>query len=292
MERGVCLGLNAADCAKASVRLWKIAAMRGNAEASLRIGDFYYYGRLHGDKLYTGPFGWIQYILLPEKYIPVLLHEWGKDFLKVANKYLGLNDKSRKSQGSSSTCRAEEDTCPVDSEPDSSKRINFDHKIEEDLHTAAHYYQIAGEKHMSARANFNLGFMHEWGLGLKQDFPMAKRHYDLALSRNYREAEIAVQVALIAMNTHEFAIRCKMMIEDWWYQRPPSSAEKSSKTASTKKPSGNVGPKARSRNTKKTEKEVIMAHLFDESSFLIVVLVLLLLAIQLIMSYVGRPDRR
>ncbi len=295
MERGVCLGLNAADCAKASVRLWKVAAMRGNAEASLRVGDFYYYGRLHGDKLYTGPFGWIQYILLPEKYLPRLLEEWGKDLLKLAKKYLGRDKNSRKLQGSSSTCQEDEETCPVRSKSYALKRNNFDHKIEEDLHTAAHYYQIAGEKHMSARANFNLGFMHEWGLGLKQDFPMAKRYYDLALSRNYREAEIAVQIALIAMNTHEFAIRCKMMIEDWWYQRPPSSTEKSSQAASTKTSSGSsptAGTEARSHNNKKTEKEVIMAHLFDESSFLIVVLVLLLLLVQYFMSLVGRPNRR
>merc|ERR1712107_245873 len=80
--------------------------------------------------------------------------------------------------------------------------------FEDDLQTAAHYYQLAGEKHLSARANFNLGFMHQWGLGLKQDFPLAKRYYDLALSQNYRESEIAVQIALMAMNTHEFIIRC------------------------------------------------------------------------------------
>ena len=91
--------------------------------------------------------------------------------------------------------------------------------MEEDLHQAAHYYLMAGERHQSARANFNLGFMHQWGLGLKQDFPMAKRHYDLALSRNHRESEIAVQIALFAMNTHEFAIRWKVLIEDWWNDR-------------------------------------------------------------------------
>ena len=295
MERGVCLGLNAADCAKASVRLWKVAAMQGNAEASLRVGDFYYYGRLHGDKLYTGPFGWIQYILLPEKYIPILLEEWGKPLLKIARKHLGLDKGSRKLQDSSSTCPADEETCPANSKPDTVKRNNFELKIEEDLNTAAYYYQKAGEKYMSARANFNLGFMHEWGLGLKQDFPMAKRYYDLALSRNYREAEIAVQIALIAMNTHEFAIRCKMMIEDWWYQRPPSSAEKSSKAASTKKSpssSPNTGANAPSRRSRKTEKEVIMAHLFDDTSFLIVFLFVLLLVVQYLMSLVGRPNRR
>merc|ERR1712216_40319 len=63
-----------------------------------------------------------------------------------------------------------------------------------DLSMAAHYYTEAVEIHSSARANFNLGFMHEWGLGLKQDFPLAKRHYDLANTNN-KEAEVAVQIA-------------------------------------------------------------------------------------------------
>ena len=45
--------------------------------------------------------------------------------------------------------------------------------MDADLSMAAHYYTIAVDKHVSARANFNLGYMHEWGIGLKQDFPLA-----------------------------------------------------------------------------------------------------------------------
>ena len=303
MERGVCLGLSAADCAKASVRLWKVAALRGNPEASLRVGDFYYYGRLHGDKLYTGPFGWIQYLLLPEKYIPALFQEFGKDILQTALRYLGLETKSRTSTSSSPTCQADEDTCRIDephSETATLKKRDFRHEMEEDLHNAAHYYQLAAEKHLSARANFNLGFMHQWGLGLKQDFPMAKRHYDLALSRNYHEAEIAVQIALTAMNLHEFAIRCKVSIEDWWHQRQPSTSISSSGESSpTSSNAGAKSPEAGSepaqpqaRGRKKTKEEVIISHLFDESSLVIVILFLLLIIIQVIMSYVGRPQGR
>ncbi len=36
----------------------------------------------------------------------------------------------------------------------------------EHMAIAAQYYRKAAEEHNSARANFNLGFMHEWGLGL------------------------------------------------------------------------------------------------------------------------------
>jgi len=298
MERGVCLGLDAVDCAKASVRLWKVAAARGNAEACLRVGDFYYYGRLHGDQLHTGPFGWIHYILLPEKYLPKLLREWGTELVSVAQKFLGRDENSRalkSSPSSSKTCQADERTCRIDDEARAGttalKSNNLDYEMEEDLHTAAHYYQMAGEKHQSARANFNLGFMHQWGLGLKQDFPMAKRHYDLALSRNYRESEVAVQIALMAMNTHEFAIRCKVLIEDWWYERD-SSTTQNTKTMPSRKQSSDasskLGPQAPS---KKTHEEVMISHLFDQSSLIIVILFLLLLVIQVVMTFVGRPHR-
>ncbi len=36
----------------------------------------------------------------------------------------------------------------------------------EHMAIAAQYYRKAAEEHNFARANFNLGFMHEWGLGL------------------------------------------------------------------------------------------------------------------------------
>jgi len=318
MERGVCLGLSAADCAKASVRLWKAAAARGNAEACLRLGDFYYYGRLHGEKLHIGPFGWIQYVLQPEKYLPTLLQEWGAGLWSLARKVMADNvDKQARTSAPSSsstetTCETtDEGTCPNNQDL---QRIaagtvtkNLDREMDEDLRTAAHYYQIAGEKHHSARANFNLGFMHQWGLGLKQDFPMAKRHYDLALNRNYREAEIAVQIALMAMNAHEFVIRCVALIEDWWYQRDtantkttntPSSAKVSSvqpRDADSQAPqvTNDAGrPQSPGHRKRKTREEVIMSHIFDQSSLVIVILLLLLLIVQIVRFFVVRPHRR
>mmetsp|Transcript_25976 Transcript_25976/g.55619 ORF Transcript_25976/g.55619 Transcript_25976/m.55619 type:complete len:180 (-) Transcript_25976:2129-2668(-) len=179
----------------------------------------------------------------------------------------------------------------------------MDHEMEEDLHTAAYYYQIACEKHQSARANFNLGFMHQWGLGLKQDFPMAKRHYDLALTHNYDEAEIAVQIALMAISVHEFAIRCQVLIEEWWYQRDSSSSTTETKSTprSPKEPSvpsSNPAPRdpahsdSPGMNKKKTQEEVIMSHIFNRSSLIIVILFLILVILQITMSFVGRPQRR
>ena len=80
---------------------------------------------------------------------------------------------------------------------------------EDHMAIAAQYYRKAAEEHKSARANFNLGFMHEWGLGLTQDFPLAKRHYDLA----GEEASIASSIALWAMSAHQRMVKLTMMLD-------------------------------------------------------------------------------
>ena len=86
---------------------------------------------------------------------------------------------------------------------------------EDDLALAARYYQSAVDIHESSRANFNLGYMHEWGIGLIQDFPLAKRHYDLAASSNTNEAGFAVQSALTALFVHEQFVKLHLIWNDW-----------------------------------------------------------------------------
>ncbi|KAF7362200.1 Ubiquitin-protein ligase [Mycena venus] len=49
---------------------------------------------------------------------------------------------------------------------------------------AAKYYQSAADTQQSALAMWNLGWMYENGVGVPQDFHLAKRHYDLALETN------------------------------------------------------------------------------------------------------------
>ncbi|KIW02275.1 uncharacterized protein PV09_06425 [Verruconis gallopava] len=60
---------------------------------------------------------------------------------------------------------------------------------------AASCYQAAAETMMSAQAYWNLGWMHENGVGMGQDFHLAKRFYDLALETN-KEAYLPVKLAL------------------------------------------------------------------------------------------------
>ncbi|KAI4684659.1 uncharacterized protein J4E88_004100 [Alternaria novae-zelandiae] len=74
-----------------------------------------------------------------------------------------------------------------------------------DSEKAAACYQAAAETMRSAQAMWNLGWMHENGIGIDQDFHLAKRHYDLALETNPREAYLPVVLALY-----------KLRFRSWW----------------------------------------------------------------------------
>ncbi|KAJ7818213.1 hypothetical protein B0H14DRAFT_2840413 [Mycena olivaceomarginata] len=62
---------------------------------------------------------------------------------------------------------------------------------------AAKYYQSAADQ-QSALAMWNLGWMYENGVGVPQDFHLAKRHYDLALETN-AEASFPVYLSLVKL---------------------------------------------------------------------------------------------
>ena len=63
---------------------------------------------------------------------------------------------------------------------------------------AVGYYQSAADTQMSALAMWNLGYMYENGIGVPQDFHLAKRHYDLALETN-QEAYLPIVLSLVKL---------------------------------------------------------------------------------------------
>ncbi|KAI1432167.1 hypothetical protein GGR50DRAFT_697275 [Xylaria sp. CBS 124048] len=63
---------------------------------------------------------------------------------------------------------------------------------------AAQCYAGASEYFQSAQALYNLGWMHENGVGLTQDFHLAKRYYDQALETN-EEAYLPVTLSLLKL---------------------------------------------------------------------------------------------
>ena len=92
----------------------------------------------------------------------------------------------------------------------SSRQVNIDSLVkmgdyylqgigtEPDVDRAAQCYMGASEYHQSAQALYNLGWMHENGVGLTQDFHLAKRYYDFALETN-KEAYLPVTLSLLKL---------------------------------------------------------------------------------------------
>lgn len=65
-----------------------------------------------------------------------------------------------------------------------------------DYESAAAQYRMASEQQHNAQAMFNLGYMHEQGLGMKQqDIHLAKRYYDMAAETS-ADAQVPVALAL------------------------------------------------------------------------------------------------
>ena len=112
--------------------------------------------------------------------------------------------------------------------------------------------------------------MYQWGLGLKQDFPLAKRQYDLSVTNSgtTQEANIPVAMALFALSAHEWFMKLRLS----WSE---ASNEKAETIAARKQLVAG-----------KTKADVILGHIFSWESVLILVLTLVLTKLFAIRSYI------
>ncbi|KRZ24024.1 Protein sel-1 -like protein 1 [Trichinella pseudospiralis] len=78
---------------------------------------------------------------------------------------------------------------------------------------AAANYKTATELQRNPQAMFNLGYMHEKGIGIKQDLHLAKRFYDMALEVS-SDAALPVTLALVKL-TILFTLE-KLQHGEWW----------------------------------------------------------------------------
>lgn len=228
LEQEHCLGMSTSQCLKASLRMWKAAAQQGNEEACLRVGDFYYYNRFDDDEVMkraniysVTTFPYIRYLLYPEDLLRLIKESIIKGIKNFFRKR-GSDSIESYAIERNEICSSNVDfsgVCPI---PQVTP-VKYEGIDKKRLALAAKYYQKAAEEHSSERANFNLGFMHEWGLGLTQDFPLAKRHYDLAMAGKSGDGFVAVQIALTCMNAHESAVRLGLSLKKWWNPQRPST---------------------------------------------------------------------
>ena len=74
---------------------------------------------------------------------------------------------------------------------------------EQDFETASEHYRIAAEEGGNGQAFFNLGWMHQHGMGLERDKFLAKRYYDQAIEVNPVEASLPATLALFYLQASD-----------------------------------------------------------------------------------------
>ena len=70
---------------------------------------------------------------------------------------------------------------------------------------AGNYYEMSAENTLggNAQSMFNLGYMHQYGIGKQKDFSMAKRYYDLS-KQNGPSRTMACYIFLAALYWEHF----------------------------------------------------------------------------------------
>ncbi|KAJ3295017.1 ERAD-associated protein [Rhizoclosmatium sp. JEL0117] len=173
---GGALEVHANDLYEVALVLWNRAANQGNVDARVKMGDYHYYG-----------IGLKAFEAMEAEAIKVAGEEEVKkeeeNGGKAAYDLTGFAGSLKKlAMPYLSKQNA------VLSEP------RFD--------KAALYYQVAADE-ASALAQWNIGYMHENGLGVAKDYPLAKRMYDMSLATN-PEAYLAVHLALTQLSIKTF----------------------------------------------------------------------------------------
>lgn len=298
MERGHCLGLDQLSCAYASVRMWKAASKQGNSDANIRVGDFHYYGRLHPKDSKGGypnavDFDWpflVTYMIQPSHLVQflkskmflgmrVILRKM-KDIklgmkkrtnsLKPPLKESSLEPFAAESDQRHSCADGDDTTCTEISPKEKRKELEQTEakNRETNFKLAAQCYRKAADA-QSGRANFNLGFMYQWGLGLDQDFPLAKRHYDLAAT-HHPQAELVVSIALWFMHLHE---RFIAMRKQWTPKIKRFRKQALSLVEIIRLPSDHDSVS----DLELRKREILMSHIFSFDMAVVVLLTLLMI---------------
>ncbi|KAJ3071446.1 ERAD-associated protein [Podochytrium sp. JEL0797] len=188
-EKGVVAGglrVYANDLYEVAIVLWNRAANQGNVDARVKMGDYNYYGL--GVKVYES--------VVEEGVV--------KEAEGGAAEEDGVSRDSKAGGGAVEVGMSRTLYTAW-------RRLVAPYLAKQDAvlsepryEKAALYYQVAADE-ASALAQFNIGWMHENGIGVAKDFPLAKRMYDTSLSTNpesYLAATLALTHLHLKMHLH------------------------------------------------------------------------------------------
>jgi len=149
-------------------RFYEMSAEQGSASSELRLGDYAYYG-------------------------------WG-----ISATYGDQSESSQDDTDDSMLARFSTN------EPDleiQKQAVDFEASLARYRKTAE--MTVSGEWMQSfvARGSFNLGFMHQFGLGVAQDLHMAKRHYHRCREVDPSGVHTPVTMVLMLLGAHMFFLQ-------------------------------------------------------------------------------------
>jgi hypothetical protein len=167
------------------------------------------------------PYGWMRYALYPEELFQLTCKQLSRSLRSLWH-YISAKIHGEQVIDQKASLLTPQNSCLDEtggnclpnwnSNRDDDNAIDSKAEANDHMIIAAQYYRKAAEEYKSSRAHFNLAYMHEWGLGLAQDFPLAKRHYDLAGENN---SNLAPSFALYAMNIHQKAVKIAMYLKEY-----------------------------------------------------------------------------
>ncbi|KAJ3178057.1 ERAD-associated protein [Geranomyces variabilis] len=175
------------DQHETALYLWNRAANQGNVDARVKMGDYHFYGLGTGSGTTTTT--------------------------TTTTTAGGAGAEEKKAEGSEK---------PATTAGDGAKAVEAKQLAVGDPARAAVYYLVAAESEYSSIAMWNVGWMYEVGVGLEQDYHLAKRFYDRCLELN-PEAYLPVHLALAKL-------RIKMLWKYLITGGPLSAVARSGKT--------------------------------------------------------------
>jgi len=172
---------------------WKRSANQMNPDARVKVGDYYFYGlgtdEFKDDEVSDSD-------------------ESSSDDNDDDNE----EKESKENNSKSNENKNSKEDKPVMDEKSrhiiQNRMLNFSQKLagslygkqgKPDYSIAFNYYQAAAENEKSSLAMWNLGFMYEYGIGVKKDLYLAKRYYDRSLELNHYAA-FPIKLALFKLH--------------------------------------------------------------------------------------------